>query len=67
LEDAYKKAKKSYELQVKEYRYGLVTNLDVLQALTFMQDVKQNWDRALIQSQLDYINLTAAAEKELSP
>ncbi|MEW6042014.1 MAG: TolC family protein, partial [Elusimicrobiota bacterium] len=33
LKNAYDAAKKSYELQVNEYRLGLVNNLDVLQSI----------------------------------
>ncbi len=67
LEDAYTKARRSYELQAKEYRYGLVSNLDVLQALATMLTVKQSWDRAIVQGKSDAIDLMAATEKEFNP
>lgn len=67
LEDAYKKAKRSYELLARDYRFGLATNLDVLQALTIMQDVKQGWDRSETQSKLSFIDLAVAAEQGITP
>jgi outer membrane protein len=67
LEEAYRRGKRSYDLQVKEYRYGLVTNLDVLQSLSSMQELKRNWDRSLIQSKLNYIQLLTATEQPFEP
>ncbi len=51
--DAFEKASKSYQMQLRDYQYGLVNNLDVIQALLSMLDVKQNMDTALIQVKLD--------------
>jgi outer membrane protein TolC len=50
---AYEKTTKNYQMQLNDYRYGLVNNLDVLSALTSMLDAKRNFDRASIQSQID--------------
>jgi len=46
---AYDKAGESYRIQIKDYRYGLVNNLDVIQAMTGMLEAKKNLDRALIE------------------
>jgi outer membrane protein len=62
LATAYDKVRRSYESFVKEYRYGLVTNLDVLQAMNAMQTAKQSFDQALIQSKLDQLRLRATVE-----
>ncbi len=63
LETAYANAKESYELQVKEYRYGLVNNLDVIQALNAMQENKRNLDRTSVQNKLNAIQLKISAEE----
>jgi outer membrane protein TolC len=57
LEAAYRAAKKSYEAQRREYRLGLVTNLDVLNAMNLMQIAKRAWDDADIESQRLYVAL----------
>jgi len=60
-QDAYDKAVKNYEMQVHDYRYGLVNNLDVLQSMSSMLDTKRSLDRALLQAKLDKILLDIAA------
>lgn len=59
--DAYDKAQKSYQLQMKDYRFGLVNNLDVIQAMMTLLDVKRNMDRTLIQCKTDMLLLRSAA------
>ncbi len=49
--------KESYQIHVREYRLGLVNNLDVLQAQNTMQDIKHNLDRALLDAKLSYIDV----------
>ena len=61
LKDAYAKANKSYQLQLKDYRYGLVNNLDVLQSLTTLLDGKRSLDRALMQVKINKALLDIAA------
>jgi outer membrane protein len=66
-QDAYAKAEKSYQIQVKDYGYGLVTNLDVLQSLSSMIEVKRARDKAAVQLRkqktlLDIAALRQAAE-----
>ncbi|MFH1368960.1 MAG: TolC family protein [Elusimicrobiota bacterium] len=51
--DAFDKSGKSYQMQVNDYRFGLVNNLDIIQFMIVMLDTKKNLDRALIQSKLD--------------
>lgn len=61
LEMATDAAKKNYEVQRRDYRLGLVTNLDVLQALTAFQENQRALDRARYTAKLDYLKLEAAA------
>jgi len=61
LEKSTEAAARSYEAQKKEYRLGLVTNLDVLQALTALQQNRRALDRAGFATRLDYLKLQVAA------
>ena len=61
LEKATESARKNYEAQRRDYRLGLVTNLDVLQAMTAFQHNQQALDRARYTTKLDYLKLQAAA------
>lgn len=63
LEDAYDKARKSYQAQVREYRMGLVNNLDVLQAMNAMQDIKAKYDTAYLQTKLNVFKLRVVTEE----
>lgn len=63
LETATEAARKSYEAQNREYRLGLVTNLEVLQALTAFQQNQRALDRARYTAQYDYQRLQAAAAR----
>lgn len=60
-------AKRNYESQTREYRLGLVTNLEVLQALTAYQENQRALDRARFTAKLDYLKLQAAAARRPSP
>ncbi|MBI3546758.1 MAG: TolC family protein [Gammaproteobacteria bacterium] len=60
LEKATAAAKDNYAAQRREYRLGLVTNLDVLQALTAFQENQRALDRARYTAKLDYAKLQAA-------
>ncbi len=62
LEEAYDKSRRSYEMQLKDYRLGLVDNLMVLQAMKTMQEVKQDLDRSLLATQLNLVKLKVAME-----
>ena len=67
LEKATESARKNYEAQRRDYRLGLVTNLDVLQALTAFQENQRALDRARYTSKLDYLKLQAAAVRRPVP
>lgn len=62
LIDARRAAENSHTAQVKEYRLGLVTNLDVLMALQTLLDAKRALDTARIDSRRRYVALLVAAE-----
>ncbi len=61
LEMATDAARKNYETQQRDYRLGLVTNLDVLQALSAFQENQRAFDRARYNAKLNYLRLQAAA------
>ena len=61
LEKATDAAKRNYETQRHDYRLGLVTNLDVLQALSAYLDNQQALDRVRFNVKLNYLRLQAAA------
>jgi outer membrane protein len=61
LEKATEAARKNYEAQRHDYRLGLVTNLDVLQALTTFQENQRALDRARYTAKIDFFRLQAAA------
>ncbi len=63
LEKATDAARKNYEAQRHDYRLGLVTNLDVLQALTAFQENQRALDRARYATKLNYLRLEAAASR----
>jgi outer membrane protein len=67
LEKATESARKNYEAQRRDYRLGLVTNLDVLQALTAFQENQRALDRARYTAKLDYLRLEAAVVRRPAP
>ena len=67
LEKATEAARKNYEAQQHDYRFGLVTNLDVLQALTTYQENQRALDRARFTAKSDYLTLQAAAVRRPAP
>lgn len=62
LEEAAAAAQKSYDALQKEYRLGLVTNLEVLDALDVLQAQKSARDAARIKAKLLSIRLNVATE-----
>ncbi len=54
-------SEKNYRQQKRDYQLGLVTNLDVLQALSSSQASKRALDRALYTAQLNRLKLEAAS------
>lgn len=63
-EEATQAAQKSYDALIKEYRLGLVTNLDVLQALDFLQSQRSTHNATLINAKRLYLQLSVATESE---
>jgi outer membrane protein len=66
-EKATEASRKNYEAQRHDYRLGLVTNLDVLQALTSFQQNQRSLDLARYTAKLDYLTLQAAAARRPAP
>ncbi len=63
MEAAATAAQQSYESLLKEYRLGLVTNLDVLQALDFLQAQQNLRDGARLKAKWLTISLNVATEQ----
>jgi outer membrane protein len=61
LKKAVDLSQKNYQAELKDYRHGLVTNLDVLSALTASQESQRALDRAQYQLKIDYLKLQASA------
>lgn len=66
LSEAYRTAKRSYELQVREYRLGLVNNLEVISALNASLASKQRLDETTIRIKLNYLRLKTAVEDDIN-
>lgn len=62
-EEAAKSARRSYDALLKESRYGLVTNLDVLQALDFLQEQEDARDGSRLKAKRLLIALKVATEE----
>lgn len=56
-------AKKNYQAQVRDYHLGLVTNLDVLQALTEFQQNQRSLDHTSLTARSNYLQLLVAAAR----
>lgn len=65
LTEAVHAAEESYNSLRKEYRLGLVTNLDVIQALDFLQEQKTALDEARYNVKRLFIQLHVATEQKL--
>ncbi|MEJ2107103.1 MAG: TolC family protein [Acidiferrobacteraceae bacterium] len=63
LKTATEAARRNYDAQKKDYRLGLVTNLDVLQALTSYQENQRALDRARFTAKIDWMKLQAASDR----
>lgn len=59
LREALKKSEEVYKLNKKDYKYGLVTNLDVLQSLNIFIETKRSYDNLISIGHLNYKNLEA--------
>lgn len=62
-EKAYELADANYKEQNKDYRNGLVTNLDVLTAMNSLQETKRSKDKTFYQAKAAYRQLLAATGK----
>jgi outer membrane protein len=63
LRNARDLAQTNYELQSKDYRYGLVTNLEVLLTLTGFHETLRSYDHARFTAKLDFLRLENAVGK----
>lgn len=63
LANAADLASQNYRAELRDYRNGLVTNVEVLQAITSAQESQRLLDRAKFQGKLDFIKLQAASAK----
>ena len=61
FDTALEKAKRSYDETIKDYRLGLVSNLDVLTSLNLYLDNKRNFEKTKILAILNHKQLEAAA------
>jgi outer membrane protein len=59
LETALKKTLDTYQENKKDYRYGLVTNLDVIVSLNSYVETKRNFEKLKIQTLMNYKTLEA--------
>ncbi len=60
LQEAFNISEENYKANVKDYEYNLVTNLDVLQALTAYQDTQRSLEKMRYQAKIDYNQLEAS-------
>ena len=61
LEEAVKKSKESYDLSLKDYKYGQLANLEVLLSLNVYIDSRRAFDRAYAMAYASYKNLEASS------
>lgn len=61
LKEALIKSEEAYRLNKRDYQFGLVTNLDVLQSLNFFIETKRSFDNLVAMGHLSYWNLEALA------
>lgn len=60
LKMALGKTEEAYRLNKKDYQYGLVTNLDVLQSLNVFIETKRSYNTLVAMAHLNYKNLEAS-------
>lgn len=61
LGEALNKSEEAYKLNKRDYEFGLVTNLDVLQTLNIYIETKRSYDSLVALGHLNYKNLEALA------
>jgi len=60
LKEASIIAKKSYDTQKRDYQYGLVSNLDVLQSLSNRIETERSLDKSIYELQIAYASIQSA-------
>jgi outer membrane protein len=60
--DAAQKARLSYDAQSRDYHYGLIDNLQVLESMNSMQNAIVSYHTALVQAKLNYLKLQSVTE-----
>ncbi|MGE3610842.1 MAG: TolC family protein [Bacteriovoracaceae bacterium] len=60
LKQALEKAEQSYKLNIQDYRYGQVTNLDVIQSLNLYIETKRAFNNLFAMAHMTYKNLEAS-------
>ena len=65
LEEAFDIAQKNYDANAKDYQSNLVTNLDVLQALTSFQDTQRSLEKIRYLVRTDFNKLEASVARRL--
>ena len=66
FQDAFRLAEENYKANVKDYEFGLVSNLDVLQAQSAYQDTERSLERTRYQAKIDFHQLEASAANRLA-
>ncbi|MBY0515513.1 MAG: TolC family protein [Bacteriovoracaceae bacterium] len=61
LKKAYSRTEATYNENKKDYRYGLVTSLDVLVSLNDYINTKRSLERAILERELTFIQLKVAS------
>ena len=59
LKEALNKSEEAYRLNKKDYQFGLVTNLDVLQSMNMFIETKRSFDSLVSLAHLNFKNLEA--------
>jgi outer membrane protein len=65
LQTALSLAEKNYKAEMQDYNYGLVTNLDVLDALSAYEDTQRSLDKARYATYTDFSALEAVSARRL--
>lgn len=60
MKEALKKSEEAYNLNLKDYRHGLVTNLEVLQGLNLFIETKRSFDSLTTQAYMTFKNIEAS-------
>jgi len=66
FQEAFHISQENYRANVKDYELNLVTNLDVLQALTAYQETQRSLEKIRYQAKIDYNQLEASVAHHLS-